>query len=176
MIDLGSDTNFVRNKFARQMELRGEPCHFCLKVVDIDARPLQTTKYQFDLEDHYGNHHAIVAMGLDEITSLPPDPDLGPIQDLVQGYPREVLQRPQGEVDILLGLHNSALHGSTAHQWGNLLESPLGCGWSLCGTHPALQYPLPQAQPLDLGDSLHVEAGGAWLLRGSAHLPHCTSV
>ena len=84
-------------------------------------------------------------MGLESITTLPHDPDLSPIQHLVEGYPQDVLQRPQGEVDVLLGLRNSALHGTTREQWGDLrlMESPLGCGWSLRGTHPSLQHAGP---------------------------------
>ena len=149
MVDPGSDTNFVRHEFARRMGVKGEPCHFRLKVVDLEARPIQTARYTFELENRFGARHKVVAMGLDAITTLPPDPDLSGIQDLVAGYPREVLQRPQGEVDILLGLRNSALHGSTVRQWDNLrlLESPLGCGWSLRGTHPALQCAAPRLGP-----------------------------
>ena len=74
---------------------------------------------------------------------LPPDPEFAPIKHLVEHLPPAVLDRPQGNVDILLGLKNSALHGRTVEQWGNLclLESPIGCGWSLRGGHPDLVYP-----------------------------------
>ena len=88
-------------------------------------------------------------MGLETITVLPPDPDLTPLPGLLGGYPDAVLQRPQGEVDILLGLRNSALHGSTEKQWGNfrLLRSPLGCGSALRGTHLDLQDSIPWMRP-----------------------------
>ena len=149
MVDPGSDTNFVRNEFARQLGLTGEACRFRLKVVDREARAIETLTYVLDLEDKFGNRHQIRALGLDAITTLPADPDLEPVRALVQEYPEEVLKRPQGEVDVLLGLRDSALHGATRLQWGNLrlLESPLGCGWSLRGSHPALQYPEPRLRP-----------------------------
>ena len=149
MVDPGSDTNFVRHDFARQLGLTGEPCQFRLKVVDREARPIQTARYQVEVEDCEGHRHTVHALGLETITVLPPDPDLTPIQHLVQGYPAAVLNRPQGEVDLLLGLRNSALHGSTEKQWGNLrlLKSPLGCGWSLRGAHPDLLYTTPQLAP-----------------------------
>ena len=149
MIDPGSDTNFVRHDFARQLGLTGESCQFRLKVVDREARPIQTTRYHFKIEDGQGVRHDVSALGLETITELPPDPDLTPIRDLVQGYPDAILHRPQGQVDILLGLRNSALHGSTVKEWGNLrlLKSPLGCGWSLHGSHPDLKYPSPCLQP-----------------------------
>ena len=111
--------------------------------MDLEARPIRTTRYVIELEDKTGARHSVTAMGLDTITILPPDPDLSPISGLLQGYPPEVLQRPQGDVDLLLGLRDSYLHGCTVRQWGNLrlLESPLGCGWALRGTHPDLAKP-----------------------------------
>ena len=155
MIDPGSDTNFVRHGFAEQLGLVGEPCTFRLKVVDREARPINTARYQVEVEDCAGQRHTVYAMGLDTITVLPPDPDLSPLQDLLRGYPDAVLNRPQGEVDLLLGLRNSALHGHTEKQWDNLrlLRSPLGCGWSLRGTHPDLSY-----SPTQLAPSLSAEA------------------
>ena len=143
LVDPGSDTNFVRNDFAKSLGLTGEPCELRLKVVDMEARPVRTTRYVVEIEDKTGTRHSVRAMGLDTITVLPPNPDLSPISGLVQGYPPEVLQRPQGDVDLLLGLRDSYLHGCTVRQWGNLrlLESPLGCGWALRGTHPDLAKP-----------------------------------
>ena len=120
MIDPGSDTNFIKHEFAKQLGLEGERCQFRLKVVDRDARPIKTARYRIDVEDCSGVRHVVYAMGLETITILPPDPDLAPIRELLRGYPEAVLDRPQGDVDILLGLRNSALHGSTEEQWGNL--------------------------------------------------------
>ena len=120
MVDPGSDTNFVRHDFATSIGLVGEECQFRLKVVDRDARPLTTRRYTIEVEDKDGHRHTISALGLDSITRLPPDPDFTPIKHLVEHLPPAVLDRPQGEVDILLGLKNSALHGRTVEQWGNL--------------------------------------------------------
>ena len=149
MIDPGSDTNFITHSLAARLRLQGQPYQFRFKVVDLEARPIQTARYQFQVEDRLGARHTIQAMGLESITMLPSDPDLSPIQHLVESYPPEVLDRPQGEVDILLGLRNSALHGTTREQWGDLrlMESPLGCGWSLRGSHPALRHSGPRLSP-----------------------------
>ena len=137
MVDPGSDTNFVRHDFAAALGLLRETCQFKLQVVNREACAIDTARYLLQLEDKDGNYHEVLAMGLDEITTLPPDPDLSPVQSLVQHLPPAVLDRPQGKVDILLGLKNWALHGRTTQEWGNLrlMESPLGCGWLLRGTH-----------------------------------------
>ena len=149
LIDPGSDTNFIRHEFARSLGLQGQPCSFRLKVVDREVRSLETTQYQVEVEDKDGQRHLVDTMGLETITVLPPDPDLNPIQHLVAGYPEAVLQQPQGEVDMLLGLKNSSLHGCLEQAWGDLwlLRAPLGCGWSLRGCHPDLQYPTPRLPP-----------------------------
>ena len=149
MVDPGSDTNFIKHEFAQQLGLEGEACQFRLKVVDRDARPIKTARYRLEVEDCAGARHVVYAMGLETITVLPPDPDLTPIKELLRGYPEAVFDRPQGDVDILLGLRNSALHGRTEEQWGNLrlLKSPLGCGWSLRGSHPDLVYATPSLPP-----------------------------
>merc|ERR1712055_894245 len=74
------------------------------------------------------------------ITTLPRDPDLGPIKSLFSGYPQEMFHRPQGRVDLLLGLRNTRLHGRVVKELGDLrvLETPFGCGWVLKGSHPSL--------------------------------------
>ena len=104
MIDPGSDTNFITHSLAAKLQLQGQPYQFKLKVVDLEARPIQTARYRFQVEDRFGNKHTIQAMGLESITTLPSDPDLSPIQHLVESYPPDVLNRPQGEVDILPGV------------------------------------------------------------------------
>ena len=62
---------------------------------------------------------------------------------MLDDLPSGIWDCPQGEVDLLLGLRNTALHGKTEREVGNLrvLQSPLGCGWSLKGTHQDLRYP-----------------------------------
>ena len=64
MVDPGSDTNFVRHEFARRLGAKGEPCHFRLKVVDLEARPLQTARYTFELEDRFGTRHEVSRHGV----------------------------------------------------------------------------------------------------------------
>ena len=149
MVDPGSDTNFIKHECARKLGLVGEPCSFRLKVVDREVRTIDTARYQVFVQDQAGEMHLIDALGLETITVLPPDPDLSPIQPLVRHLPAAVLQRPQGDVDVLLGLRDSALHGTTVQQWGNLrlLKAPIGCGWSLRGTHPDIQHSFPQLGP-----------------------------
>ena len=80
MVDPGSDTNFVRHDFAAALGLLRETCQFNLQVVNREACAIDTARYLLQLEDKDSNYHEVLAMGLDEITTLPPDPDLSPVQ------------------------------------------------------------------------------------------------
>ena len=93
--------------------------------------------------------HEISALGLASITTLPPDPDLSPLLPLLGDVPEAVLHRPQGRVDLLVGLRNSGLHGKDVHECGNLriLKARLGCGWAIRGTHESLQFSSTSQRP-----------------------------
>ena len=142
LVDPGSDTNYVTHNFAAALGLPGVPYTCFLKVVDMEYIEKTTARYSFDVVDKDGAKHHIQALGLDSITTLPDEPDLSPIESLLDGFPREVLDRPGGRMDILLGLGSSYLHGRTRQEWGNLriLESKFGCGWVICGSHDLLSF------------------------------------
>ena len=149
MIDSGSDTDYVRHDFAKELGANGEP-HVCrIKVVDMDYRTVNTAKYSLKVVDVDGEHHVVDAQGLGSITTLPPDPDLSPLLQLLGDVPVQVLERPQGQVDVLIGLRNSKLHGKDVKEWGNLrlLRSRFGCGWAVRGTHELLQFPGKSVAP-----------------------------
>ena len=127
----------------------GEPHQCRIKVVDMDYRTVDTAKYQMRLLDTDGKTHVVTALGLASITTLPPDPDLSPLLSLLDGVPAAVLERPQGQVDVLIGLKNSSLHGKDVRDWGNLrlLKGSLGCGWAIRGTHGSLQFSTLDSRP-----------------------------
>ena len=149
MIDAGSDTDYVRHDFAASLGLTSDP-HVCrIKVVDMDYCTVHTAKYSLTVTDAAGEAHSIAAQGLGSIMTLPPDPDLSPLLPLLGDVLAQVLDRPQGRVDVLIGLRNSKLHGKDVNDWGNLrlLKSRFGYGWALRGTHKLLQFPSTRTVP-----------------------------
>ena len=156
LIDPGSDTDYVRHDFAKSLGLQGTPFSCFMKVVDMDYVHKRSATYNLDVTDKDGERHQVTALGLDSITTLPEEPNLDPLLPLLVGLPREVLDRPQGQVDVLLGLRSSALHGRTRQEWGNLrlLEARFGCGWVLRGSHDSLRFPVTALRPAMSAEAL----------------------
>ena len=171
LVDPGSDTNYVRHDYAKRLGVVGTPYTCYLKVVDVEYLQKETAKYKLEITDKDGAIHKVSALGLDSITTLPPEPDLSPLLPLLDRLPREILERPHGEVDILLGLGSSTLHGRTVCEWDylRLLESKFGCGWVLRGCHPSFKFP-----PTALCPVMSAEARA--LTQTSSELPERCSV
>ena len=149
MVDSGSNTDYIRHDFAASLGIVGDRHQCRIKVIDSDYRTVQTAKYQMTIVDRDQEEHDVTALGLESITTLPSDPDLSPLLSILEGVPAEVIDRPQGQVDVLIGLRNSGLHGRDERDWGNLrlLRSKFGCGWAIRGTHEALSYSPTSVKP-----------------------------
>ena len=122
-MDPGSDTEFIRNGLPEQLGLQGDPITCCPKILNKEYRQAPTIKYNLNLEDWRGNLHPVVALGLESITTLSQEPDLAPIKSLLSRYPEEILHRPRGRVDVLLGLRNTRLHGKNVSKSNSELAS-----------------------------------------------------
>ena len=142
MVDGGSNTDYIRHDFAAALGLVGEPHQCRIKVIDTDYRTVQTARYQLTVLDRDGEPHVITALGLESITTLPPDPDLSPLLSILGDVPAAVLDRPQGQVNVLIGLRNSRLHGQDVRDWQDLrlLKTRFGCGWAIRGTHESVNF------------------------------------
>ena len=176
-VDPGSDTNYIRHDFAQALGIVGTPHVVRIKVVDMDYRVVQTARYEFELEDRDGTRHLVRALGLGTITTLPREPDLTPILPLLHDFPPEVVHRPDGQVDILLGLPSSSLHGRHYREWGNmrLLQARFGCGWVLRGCHDNLSFPHDAFKPALSAEALAISRGAEVTLE-SHTIYHTTSM
>ena len=144
MIDSGSDTDYVRHGFAADLGLEGDPHRCRIKVVDMEYRTVKTAKYGMTVVDKDGERHSLTAQGLSSITTLPPDPDLTPLLPLLDGVPAEVVDRPQGRIDVLLGLRSSSLHGRDERESGEVsasFEPSLGVAGRSGGRTPCCGRP-----------------------------------
>ena len=109
-----------------------------------------------EIRDNEGVTHSVKAIGVDTIMTLPSDPELDVLKDKLLDYPANLPSHPQGQVDLLLGLLSSSLHGHCTRQWGDLrlLHSKIGSGWSLRGSHECLQ-PVDMSRPASISAEVH---------------------
>ncbi len=73
--------------------------------------------YTFMLQDRSGQDHQVEALGIDLITDIPAKIDLRQVANVFPHAPAEVLERPAGQVDILLGANYRHLQPAGGLKW-----------------------------------------------------------
>ena len=142
--DEGSQVNLVRHDTAHKIgAYPGQPWEMHLQVVGDKFRPIHTRLYNILLKDKDGKTRAIVAAGVDSITTVTHCPDLRRAREVFPDIKDSTLQQPQGEVEILLRACDAGLLPFGGVIRGNLrLEhSPWGEGKVLQGSHEEIQFP-----------------------------------
>jgi hypothetical protein len=152
--DGGSTFSLIRNEFANRLGLEGTYLEYYLRVVGHAYARKESKMYTFTLVDRQGYEHTVRAVGINSISDTGPAPDMTPIQALFPGFPVATFRRPQGEVDVLLGMNNRRLHPNGVKDVENLrmMKSRLGPAYLITGSHPALTHTassiLPEARDL----------------------------
>jgi hypothetical protein len=129
-----------------------------LRVVNDEYRIHHSKRYVLELEDQEGRLHQISALAIKSITSMPQGRDLSGLAPILAHYPKEIQDRPSGEVDLLLGLESRALHPWATERLGNLRVSStiFGCGWVVSGTSPGvIPHVQTQARSVELDIMSH---------------------
>ena len=140
MWDNGSTAALITHDFAEKIQATGEKISYWLDVVGHPQILRHTTLYMFNLVDNCGTVHTIQAYGIDRISDDSRALDLRKIRSLFPNAPSEVFNRPDGDIDILIGSMYKNLHpygGEESYTKGrlHLLRSKFGCGFVLSGTH-----------------------------------------
>ena len=149
LCDEGSMITMVRHDTAWKLGAGpGTPWSYNLQVVGEQYRPVSTRLYTLHLRDNKGEVHTVVAAGTDKISCISPSPDLQAARDIFPNILESSLQRPHGEVDILLGSCDSRLLPFGGQRVGNLRLEESPWGQVLRGTAPSLLLPPgPQLYP-----------------------------
>ena len=80
-----------------------------MEVAGRDFEKHETKLYQLKLVDKFGNVFPLSLMGIDKIASNPGRVDVGIAYEIFPHIPAPALDRPQGEVGLLLGQDNVIL-------------------------------------------------------------------
>ena len=141
LADEGSQVTLVRHDWALQHGAGpGIPWTLNIQVVGERFRPLPTRLYEIFLCDSEGKEQAMVAAGVERISTVTPSPDLTAARKVFPDILTTTLRRPDGEVDILLGSCDARLMPFGGKKVGNLRleKTPWGSGEVLRGSHPSL--------------------------------------
>ena len=139
--DGGSTIGLIREEFAKKLGLIGKKVRKLIQVVGQAWSVWETVQYAVTLVDQNGEKHLMKAYSIESITS-PMDRVLvdGVLHKFPDTRPLHV-ERPEGQVDLLVGLDRSSLHPKAIQSVGDLTlyESIFGSGWVLGGSDPALK-------------------------------------
>ena len=103
MFDNGSTAVLITHAFAKKAGLQGTMVTYWLVVVGHE-RVLRTTMlYTLHMVDNIGKRLEIQGYGIDAISEESVILDLDGVKSIFPGAPREVYDRPDGPIDILLG-------------------------------------------------------------------------
>merc|ERR1711867_313349 len=122
----GSNVNSVTEDFARRARLKGQPVLQSLVTTGGKVSEWNTKAYFVPLIDRWGKHQEVLAYSIEAITSTIEEVDLRPalreFPELRNDYRK--IQRPTGNVDLLIGINDARLHPHLAnpddHCKGNL--------------------------------------------------------
>ena len=139
--DGGSTIGLIRNLFAKKLGLGGKNVKKMVQVVGQTWSIWETVQYAVTLVDQFGKKHLVKAYSIDSITS-PMERVL--IDGIMHKFPdtRSLhVERPEGQVDLQVGLDKSSLHPKAVQSVGDLTlyESMFGTGWVLGGSDPTLR-------------------------------------
>lgn len=138
MFDNGSTCVLVTHTFARRVGLVDAMVSYWLHVIGHDRVLRTTTLYTLFMVDNEGKQH-----GIDKISEESTVLDLEGVKSVFPGAPAEIYDRPDGEKDIIVesmyrNLQPFGGKGSYTRGRLRLVQSHLGCGFILSGTHPSI--------------------------------------
>ena len=176
--DGGSTLTICLHSWAKRNGLVGREVVIFLKVLGGEYQRKETLEYDIELEGVDGNTYTLTAIGLDTITEESPGGDLAAAYDTFPEVPRKHLERPTGQVEILVGQDHAGFLPRVVKSRGHLLllSSLFGTGYLLSGKTGAGESltcnHTMTAQALEMREAIRAPPVSAQIKpRGSSHPP-----
>ena len=138
MWDTGSKGSMITFAKAREMGLSGS----CIKIriikVGASKEVINSQMYKVPITDKYGNTEFFYAVGIEKISTKIESNDVSSVARLL-GVHEEDVRRPEGEIEMLIGLEYLGFHPERVKAVDHLLLLENKFGTCLGGTHPLLQ-------------------------------------
>jgi hypothetical protein len=124
MCDEGAQVSLVRHEVGERLSVK-PPREWTLnlQVVGQQYRPVKTKLYTITLIDAKGIHRTITAAGIDSVSAVGAQPtpeELDWVRKIFPDIKPGTLNRPQGQIDVLLGVCNIGLLPFGGEIMGNL--------------------------------------------------------
>ena len=141
--DDGATCSIITHKLAGILGLKGRKVTQNIETAGRNFEPLETMEYNVTIKDNEGIEYKLALMGLDRITTNPGKIDISEAYQLFPHITARALDRPSGEVGMLIGQNHVALlptGGEGVDCRGNLrvMKTKFGSGVVLGGSHPSL--------------------------------------
>ena len=133
MWDSASDITLITHKMARSLGSHGKDTFISITKVGNVVEQCSTKRYTIKVHDRWGVEHTIVALGMDEIAADLSYVDLSNIEYKFPGINSNILNRPKGTVDMLIGLDYCDLLPNVCQTFGKLQLLENAFGFSLRG-------------------------------------------
>lgn len=108
--DTGASLSFITNKKAKSEKLKGTKTKLSVVKVGGMKERLHSHKYKHPLIDKEGHTVHFEVYGIDKITADIPTIDQNAVQQLFKDVPNADIDRPVGEVDVLIGFNYANFH------------------------------------------------------------------
>ena len=140
MYDTGANVNIVVTSLAERLGLKGRAVQQTITTAGGERTVHVTKQYWLPLQKRSGEVCKVLCIGMDRITEDVGMVDVAEAAELF-GLDKVDVYRPQGQVDLILGVHEAAIFPVHKALRGNLqlLGSCFGSGLLLAGTHPCLK-------------------------------------
>lgn len=137
--DTGASLSFITNKKAKSEKLKGTKTELSVVKVGGMKERLHSHKYKLPLIDKEGHTVHLEVYGIDKITADIPTIDQNAVQQLFKDVPNAGIDRPVGEVDVLIGFNYANFHPQREQSVEHLLLLKNRFGRCMGGTHPKVK-------------------------------------
>ena len=144
-MDDGSNASMITHKLAKRLGLKGEVMHQLMEVLGRPPEAITTSIYELNLKDIHGDITKLRLIGIERIATNCGPVDLSEIYKIFPHVKKGALDRPAGDIGILLGQDIVKLLPCGGDEprdlQGNLriMKTRLGSGMVLGGSHPSVK-------------------------------------
>ena len=147
LLDGGSTCSIITNRHAKKLGLTARLFNTNIKVLGKPAENVDLRYYAFTMDTDFGPKK-LVLLGMDSLTEVPGEYSVDVAYTLFPHLQPGCLEKPSGDVDILIGQDNVDLlpkGGDGPDLVGGLMVQsiPFGPGKVLTGFHPEISFTNP---------------------------------